>query len=713
MNFLSDLNDEQKEVVTTTEGIVLVLAGAGSGKTRSIIYRTAYLIKEKKISPWNILIVTFTNKAAKELKYRLKNTFMIPADTMWVGTFHSVCSRILRYESAAIDYDSNFSIFDEKDQATLLKKIIKELNIDTKKFPISKVKAIISREKNNLILPEDFYEFHRKNFFTDTIYKIFNKYQKSLKSNNAMDFDDLLLNTAKLFYENETIREKYSEKFKYVMIDEYQDTNYAQFKIINLIVKKSGNLCVVGDDDQAIYGWRGADIRNILEFEKDYKNVKKIKLEMNYRSTKQILDTANSLIKHNEKRHSKTLLTHNSFGSKPIVTALETEYDEAKFIAEKISELLLQNFNPSNIAIFYRTNAQSRVFEKIFTTLGIKYKLVGAINFYARKEIKDILAYLRILINPNDDISLLRIINFPRRGIGNKAISYLTEIATKKNISLQKALLSNLEQIPHSAQKRLIEFRKMLSNWLVLKEQTDITTLVEEVIKQSGIEKLYASSDDIQDVTRWENIQEFIASVEEFRETFEDENEPTLQDYLNQVSLQTSFDRANEDNNDAVSLMTIHNAKGLEFECVFISGVEEGLLPHIKSLEDNTIEEERRLLYVAITRAKQVLFITYAKYRRFLDTVEPTIQSRFINEIDEDLYLFNEVKTYSEPIRKSRPRIVLESDKYYKIGERIHHKKFGNGIIINVEGKEKNAKLTISFDNGELKKIIGTYIERI
>ena len=714
MNFLSELNEQQQKVATTTEGPVLVLAGAGSGKTRSIIYRTAFLIKEKKISPWNILIVTFTNKAAKELKFRLKNIFNIPADTMWVGTFHSVCARILRYESDYIDYDANFSIYDEKDQNTLLKKIFKQLKIDDKRFTISKVKSIISREKNNLILPEDYYEFHQKNFFTDTVYKIFKRYQKLLKDNNAMDFDDLLLNTAKLLYENEKIRTKYSERFKYVMIDEYQDTNYAQFKIINLIAKSHQNLCVVGDDDQAIYGWRGADIRNILEFEKDYKNVIKIKLELNYRSTKQILDVANSLIKHNDKRHSKRLITKTSTGSKPYVTALDTEYEEAKFIGDKISQLIDQdNINPKDIAIFYRTNAQSRVFEKIFTNIGLKYKLVGAINFYARKEIKDILAYLRVLVNPNDNVSFLRIINFPKRGIGRKAIGYLTDIAVEKGISLQKALFSDLEGMPTGMKKKFDVFKKLLGSWLLKKEQKDITSLVETIIEESLIRTIYENSKDIQDEARWENIKEFIASVEEFRENFEEEREPTLEDFLNQVSLQTSLDLNKTDNDNAVSLMTIHNAKGLEFDTVFIAGVEEGLLPHIRSLEDNTLEEERRLFYVAITRAKHRLYITYAKYRRFMESVEPTIKSRFIEEIDEDLLQTTEISSVVRTNNVRKIKITFESEKFYRIGQVVSHKKFGKGIIINVDGKDKNAKLTISFNNGELKKIIGTYVQVI
>ncbi len=710
MDFFRNLNKSQKEVVTTTDGPVLVLAGAGSGKTRSIIYRTAYLIKVKKVSPWNILIVTFTNKAAKELKYRLKKTFMIPADNMWVGTFHSICAKILRYESSFLKFDSNFSIYDEKDSLTLLKKIFKRLDIDTKKFPISRVRNIISREKNNLVLPDDFFSFHENNYYTEMIFKIFKAYQNALLENNAMDFDDLLVNTAFLLHKNENIREKYSNKFKYVMIDEYQDTNYAQFKIVNLMAKSHGNICVVGDDDQAIYGWRGADVRNILEFEKDYKKVKVIKLERNYRSTKQILDVANDLIKHNKTRHQKILITDNNEGEKPVLKSLDSEYDEAMFIAQKIEELLSNGYNAYDIAVFYRTNAQSRIFEKVFTTFGIKYKLVGSINFFARKEIKDVLAYLKILVNPNDDISFLRIINFPKRGIGKKALETLINLSQQTGKSLYNTLKDNISKIPEKIRKKFEKFLMMTEKWNNLQSQTDLTSLIETVVQESGIANLYENSKDIQDISKWENISELIASVEEFVENFEEDREPLLEEYLNQVSIQTSIDNSADDKN-SISLMTIHNAKGLEFDCVFISGLEEGLLPHIKSLEDDTVEEERRLFYVAITRAKKKLYITYANYRRYMETIEPTIMSRFLSEIDTELLDIDTEKKIFNKKKRKQINIVLESEKLYRIGQKISHPQFGIGTVINVDGADENAKLTISFNNGELKKIIGKYVK--
>ncbi len=715
-NFLNELNKEQREVATTIEGPLLVLAGAGSGKTRSIIYRTAYMIKVKKIPPWNILIVTFTNKAAKELKYRLKKTFSIPADMMWVGTFHSVCARILRIEAKHTDYDSNFTIYDEKDQTTLLKRITKNIKKENMQFTIPMLKNIISNYKNNLVLPKDFFEFNTENAYTKTIYKIYKKYQDTLKSNNAMDFDDLLLNTDLLLYYNKEIREKYSNKFKYIMIDEYQDTNYAQFKFVNLLAQTHQNLCVVGDDDQAIYGWRGADVRNILKFEKDYKNVKTIKLQKNYRSTKPILDMANSLIRHNKSRHKKILETDKPGGIKPIVMELDSDYKEAEYIAEKIYRMLEEGANPNQIAIFYRTNAQSRIFEKVFINYAIPYRLVGAINFFARKEIKDILAYLKILVNPNDDISFLRIINFPKRGLGTSSVNKLSVLSNRKGKSLLNTLKENLDEFPPTVQKKFEPFLLNYKKWLSIKDDYDIVTLIETIIIDSGMKRLYENSKDIQNVSRWENILELVASAEEFIENFEEDREPELEDFLNHISLQTSADRRNLENQNAVSLMTIHNAKGLEFDCVFVSGVEEGLLPHIKSIEeDNDVEEERRLFYVAITRAKTMLVITYAQYRRFLDSFEPTLPSRFLKEIDQNLYDYSVSKsqTYSYKPVKSESLLITESQKYYRIGQRVHHKQFGNGIIINVDGADENAKLTISFQNGELKKVIGRYVEKL
>ncbi|MCD4820067.1 MAG: UvrD-helicase domain-containing protein [Candidatus Cloacimonetes bacterium] len=718
---MEELNPEQLKVVTTTEGALLVLAGAGSGKTKSIIFRTAYLINHLKVRPWNLLVVTFTNKAAKELKNRLENTFNIYTHNLWIGTFHSICTRILRREKDFLPFNANFSIYDAADQKNVFKKVFKALDIDTKRFPINQVINNISKQKNSLIRAEDFFLFNEQNYYTEIVEKVYRQYQKTLLENNSLDFDDLLLFTAFLFDENESLIEKYANLFKYVMVDEYQDTNYAQFKIINYIAKRHGNICVVGDDDQAIYSWRGANIKNILNFEKDYKNVVKIKLEQNYRSTENILNLANSLIQNNSQRFEKNLWSNIKSNLMPDLMVVENEHDEAKFVADELLKLKLEeNINFVNSVILYRTNAQSRVFEKIFVNKNIKYQIVGGVNFYQRKEIKDIIAYLRILVNPQDNESLLRIINFPTRGIGKKTEQRLLDRAVALEINLFTAI-SSLPKEKDSKQfsPKIIKFAEQLSSWQIISKENTIIYLIEQILADTGILKKYENSDDIQDISRSENLYEFMTAASEFTEQFEEDfqRKPELSDFLQSITLHTDLDSYNE-NADSVKLMTMHNAKGLEFENVFVVGLEDGLLPHSRSLEnDNAMEEERRLLYVAITRAKKRLVLTYTRFRRIYDFAEPTFPSRFLSELDEKY--INKISAhfydFQAPRHKQRAKknVVLESKKCFRIGQTVNHIKFGKGKILSVEGDGKEAKLTISFSTGMLKKIMGNFIELI
>ena len=718
MNFLDDLNPPQKQVATTTEGPILVLAGAGSGKTRSIIYRTAYLINVKHINPSNILAVTFTNKAARELKNRLQRSFNISTYSLWIGTFHSVCTRILRAEQDSLPFTSDFSIFDDVDQKSIFKKIYKKLDIDAKDFPVRRVSTVISNQKNSLVLPKDFFNFNEENYFTETTYKIYKEYQNFLLENNALDFDDLLMYTAILLHDNKEIRKKYVDKFRYVMIDEYQDTNYAQFKIINLISKEHQNLCVVGDDDQAIYSWRGANISNILNFEKDYKNVLTVKLEQNYRSPKSILDTANCLIKNNSERHPKELWTNITSKDKPKLLKLENEKQEAEFVAEMVSQLSSSGTSLNDCLILYRTNAQSRVFENAFYQHKLKYQIVGGVNFYQRKEIKDIVAYLRILTNPHDSNSFLRILNFPPRKIGKVSTERIERFAFDNDFNLFEAVQHEISSLNGKTAQTVLNFGARLKKWKKLSLEIPITPLVKKIINELELINIYDKSDDPKDIARAENLKEFVTATKEFSDNFEYDTEkaPMLTDFLQSISLQTDMDNLDEDI-ETIKLMTMHNAKGLEFDHVFIVGVEDGLLPHSRSIDDiQKMEEERRLLYVAITRAKKSIHLTYVRMRPVFGSISMAIPSRFLLEIDDDLIDSENNRYYDlmapRPKRRDNTNkpIVTESQKYFKIGQNIYHNKFGKGVVLNVDGTGKEAKLSISFSGGQLKKIIGTFV---
>lgn len=721
MDLINNLNTEQKKIIETTEGPLLVLAGAGSGKTRCVIARTVYLIKHQRIKPWNILVVTFTNKAARELKNRLESSLGISTRGLWIGTFHSICARILRYEHESLPFDNNFSIFDDDDQKAVFKSLYKKFSIDNKKFPVNTVRNIISRQKSSLIREDDFFEFNESNQFTELVHKLYVYYQKELIANNAVDFDDLLLYTAYLLDENPVIRKKYQMLFPYVMIDEYQDTNFAQFKIINYIARDHQNLCVVGDDDQAIYSWRGANIKNILNFENDYKSVKIIKLERNYRSPAPVLDLANDIIRKNKGRHGKELWTDLKSDSIPQVSIMDNENEEARFVANSISKLYKQGISLNECVVLYRINAQSRVLEGAFRRERMKYKIVGGVNFYQRREIKDLVAYLRVLVNVTDNFSLLRIINVPTRGIGKVSVGKLITNAAANNKSICEFITtSSLSFLSKKQQKVLKEFGNHIDELKKIAETKSVDEIVLSVVEKFKLLEIYENSTDPQEISRVDNIKEFVNSAVEYSETIKAENGeiPKLEEYLQELSLLTDLDSVNDDE-DSVKLMTMHNVKGLEFDHVFIVGLEDGLLPHSRSIEEeSSLEEERRLFYVAVTRAKKNVNMCHCRYRRVYNIQMPGVPSRFLNDIDNNLIDVvdrSSVGIIHETRKKrvTKKNYILESEKHFKIGQKIAHVKFGQGSILNVEGKGANAKLTISFSNGQLKKIIGSFVKKI
>ena len=720
-DFSQELNSQQLLVVTETEGPLLVLAGAGSGKTRSIIYRCAYLLRHKQVPPWNILVVTFTNKAARELKDRLENLLRFPVSSLWVGTFHHVCSRILRFEHAHLPFNSNFSIYDGDAQKSVLKKIYKEHGFDKQKFPPQRVLSRIGRYKNRLLLPEDLAKDDSPESFSgefdSKVLRLYTLYQQSLLLNQAMDFDDILLYTARLLATNEAVRNKYRDMFKYVMIDEYQDTNQAQFEIIRQIAGEHQRVCVVGDDDQAIYSFRGATIRNILEFERDYQGVKAIRLEQNYRSSMNILRLANSIIKNNRRRHSKDLWSELGEGAKPQLFSYKDENDEAARTAQLVQKLSAEGLPFSQMAVLYRTNAQSRVFEYAFLQHQIPHTIVGSLHFYQRKEIRDLLAYLYSITNTADGENLVRIINEPPRGIGQTSLNRLIGFAARTRVTLYQALqnVQAVDELNNAAKARIGEFAAKLDSWRRLAQAAPVLDVVKEILESLDLVNQYKRSNDPADVSRAENLIEFVGSVSEFSERWAQENEavPKLADFLPFVALQTDMDTVAE-GSDSVRLMTLHNAKGLEFGCVFIAGLEEELLPHRMSMDSReSIEEERRLFYVGVTRAKSRLILSYAKCRRLYDTFYYTNPSLFLQELDESLFAgatdAADLAKSSSP-RPKKKHTVTESDKLFRIGQRVYHSEYGSGIVLSVDGVGADARLTISFDSGKLTKIIGTFV---
>jgi len=763
-DILKGLNDKQYEAVVTTEGPCLVIAGAGSGKTKVLTHKIAYLIGEKQVKPWNILAITFTNKAANEMKERIENLVGDVAADIWMGTFHSICVRILRRFIDRIGFDSSFIIFDTSDQRTLVKTCIKAIGLDDKMFTDRSVLSEISNAKNEMLEPEQYTVRANGDFRKEKIALVYEMYQKRLKENNAIDFDDIINYTIKILMENPDILEYYSDKFKYVLVDEYQDTNKAQFTLVTLLASKNGNITVVGDNDQGIYSFRGADISNILNFERDFPGTKIIKLEQNYRCTGNILKAANAVIKNNEVTYKKELWTENEVGKLPTVYSASNEYDEGTYIAQQIEHLRREEYYKySDFAILYRMNTQSRAIEEILRRESIPYKIIGGLKFYERKEIKDIISYLRLIQNPSDNLSLKRIINEPKRGIGKTSLDKIEELSNNTGVPMYE-IIKNAEQ--YGLNRVFLnsrEFVNAIEELRTKKDDIKISDLIKETLKKSGYTQALENENTIEAENRIENLDEFLTVAIEFEDESADNK---LSDFLEGITLSSDIDNM-EEIEETVTLMTLHSAKGLEFPVVFLVGMEEGIFPGYKSIgEPKELEEERRLCYVGITRAKEYLFLTCSKQRTIFGSTSCNQVSRFLREIPSDLLdgydkalgekqesnnLFGDskyswtygskdngnIKTYK--IDKQEPAVAAASSNSnnngfmfrtaesflnnltkkstganvdlskYKAGVKIYHKKFGEGIISNVEPEGDDLKVDINFDKVGHKRLMAKF----
>ena len=690
MNLVDSLNDRQKEAVVNTDGPMLILAGAGSGKTKVLTTKVAYLIEEKNIDPNNILAITFTNKAAKEMKERIFKLEGNSAFYIQISTFHSFGLKILKENCELLGYEKNFTILDSDDSLSIIKKIMKELNIDANKYNPKAIKNVISNNKNEIIDPEK-YSLYVNTDFDEIALEVYRKYEKSLKINNAVDFDDLLILPLKLFNNNPGVLQKYQEKYKYVFIDEYQDTNEPQYILSKMISAKYKNITVVGDADQAIFTWRGANYKNILNFEKDYKDAKVVLLEENYRSTKTILNAANNVIKNNKVRKEKNLWTQNEEGSKITYYKAFDEKDESNYVVNEIKKLIEKGVNHKDICVLYRANAQSRTVEEAFLTSNISYNIVGSYAFYNRKEIKDLIAYLKLIYNNKDDVSLLRVINYPKRGIGNKAIENL---AIKSNV-LDKSLYEVIDS------GKELDFKNMIEEIKKEESHLTLTELIDMVLDKSGMKKSLEDEKSIEADIRLENLEEFksIAKAMEINEGI-----VSLEELLDKLALVSDVSEQKNDNEDKVTLMTMHAVKGLEYDYVFVVGVEEGLFPHSNSLESNDeLEEERRLCYVAITRAKKKLYLINARSRILYGKVSSNVPSRFINEISDE---YIETIGKKEDINVFKPKIdknkMMNEDNDLHPGDMVNHDKYGFGVVVTIDG----SIATISFKRDGLKKLM-------
>ncbi|ANB61198.1 DNA helicase PcrA [Anoxybacteroides amylolyticum] len=694
---LANLNPEQQEAVRTTEGPLLIMAGAGSGKTRVLTHRIAYLMAGKHVAPWNILAITFTNKAAREMKERVQALVGGAAEDIWISTFHSMCVRILRRDVDRIGINHNFSILDTTDQLSVIKHILSEKNMDPKKFDPRSILGTISSAKNELLSPEQFAK-NAGSYYEKVASDVYTEYQQRLLRNHALDFDDLIMTTVHLFERVPEVLEYYQYKFQYIHIDEYQDTNKAQYRLVKMLAEKLQNICVVGDSDQSIYRWRGADIQNILSFETDYPNAKVILLEQNYRSTKRILQAANEVIKNNYNRKPKKLWTENPEGKKIVYYDAMSETDEAQFVVGKIKEYVESGKRGyADFAVLYRTNAQSRMIEEMLLKANIPYKIVGGLKFYDRKEIKDVLAYLRVIANPNDDISFTRIINVPKRGIGASSLEKISRYAAENGISLFQAL-GELEEIGLSARiaAPLTEFRRQIEHWGQMQEFLSVTELVEDVLEKSGYRDMLRAEKTLEAQSRLENIDEFLSVTKHFENVNEDKS---LIAFLTDLALVADIDQLNapeEKENEAVVLMTLHSAKGLEFPVVFLIGMEEGIFPHNRSLDnEEEMEEERRLAYVGITRAEEELFITSAQMRTLFGRTMINPLSRFVTEIPDELVEQVHKKAWTP---KAAPtRMTATTTKGWKVGDKVEHKKWGIGTIVSVRGEGDDLELDVAF----------------
>ena len=703
---IKDLNKEQMEAVQYDKGPLLLLAGAGSGKTRVLTRRIAYLIKQRGVSPYNILAVTFTNKAAEEMKNRVKEMANGVDKSLLISTFHSFCVRILRREAEKLGYQSNFVIFDSIDQRKLVKKILKEQNLDPKKTKPASVLNKISNAKNELKTPAQFRN-STGSFYAKNIADIYEEYQKQLKESNAVDFDDLIQLTVKLFKKYPKVLEYYQERFKYILVDEYQDVNHAQYQLVNLLAELYRNVCVVGDPDQSIYGFRGADIRNILNFEDDYPDAKIIKLEQNYRSKANILKAAQAVIKNNSSRKEKSLWTEKESGPEIELYEAENEKDEADFFCRMAKELKkAENYSYDDMAILYRTNSQSRAFEDMLMKYGIPYQIVGGVRFYERMEIKDIMAYLRLIYNPADNISFLRIINRPKRGIGAGTLAKIQQYAENESLSFYQAALQskNNPALSGSYQKRVLTFTKIIEELRAEKDEIALARLTEKLLERSGYRKDLEEEKTNKAEARLENIEELFSVINDY---MKNSTENTLAGFLEEVTLMSDIDSLEEENS-AVTLMTIHSAKGLEFPVIFLVGLEEGIFPHANSMyERDGIEEERRLCYVGMTRAMDRLFLSRAKIRLRFGERQINPPSQFLEEIPEEL-LVDPKKEKTDIAKEAKLVNDNNSATEYVIGQKIVHPRWGIGIILSIRGKE-NTELKISFQEGKTRTLLAEF----
>ena len=764
---LKGLNDKQYEAVINTEGPCLVIAGAGSGKTKVLTHKIAYIMEEKKALPWNILAITFTNKAANEMKERIEGLVGEAVKDMWIGTFHSVCVRILRKFIDRIGFESSFIIFDASDQKTMIKQCMKELEIDDKILNDRSIAAEISNAKNDMKEPDEYEVKAHGDFRKEKIAKVYNMYQKKLKENNAIDFDDIINYTIKILMENPDVLEYYSNKFQYILVDEYQDTNKSQFTLVTLLASKHGNITAVGDNDQGIYSFRGADISNILNFEKDFPGTKIIKLEQNYRCTGNILKVANAVIKNNEVKYDKKLWTENDVGSLPKVYSADNEYDEGKYIAEQIEHLMRQEkYKYSDFAVLYRMNTQSRAIEEILRRESIPYKIIGGLKFYERKEIKDIISYLRLVQNTSDNLSLNRIINEPKRGIGKTSLENVAQIAEQNNVSMYEVIKNADQYGLNRVYLNSREFISCMEEIIAQKDELTISELIKKILKDTGYTKALENENTIEAENRIANLDEFLTVAMEFEEESADNK---LSDFLEGITLSSDLDNM-EETDDTVTLMTLHSAKGLEFPVVFLVGMEEGVFPGYKSIgEPKELEEERRLCYVGVTRAKENLFLTNSKQRTTFGSTTHNPPSRFLQEIPKELLdgyedaiisapkkddIFGDsnytwsygnknngnIKTYkvTEPqyataasgvskgssgttgfafrtaesflnnINKKATEQPIDFSAYQS-GVRVYHKKFGEGTINYVEPEGSDLKVDINFDKVGHKRLMAKF----
>lgn len=716
---LNQLNAPQREAVQQTEGPLLVLAGAGSGKTRVLTYRIAHIM-EKGVPPWKILAITFTNKAAREMRERVRTLTGGAAEDAWISTFHASCARILRRDIDKLGYKRQFAIYDEDDKMTVLKGVVKELNLGDKEFPPKVLRTVISDAKNKMLSPKDWLKEAGNEYRNRKMYEAYELYEKTVKANNALDFDDLIIKTLELLADNPPVLDYYRDKFQYILVDEYQDTNLAQYELIRLLTGDRQNLCVVGDDDQSIYGWRGADIRNILEFEKDFPRAKVIKLEQNYRSTGNILDAANQVIAHNEGRKEKALWTEANTGEKIVLYDALDERDEAAYIAGWVDKLARAGTRAGDVAVLYRTNGQSRVLEEAFVRAGVAYRVYGGLKFYDRKEVKDLIAYMRVLVNPDDDVSARRVINEPKRGIGDATVDVLMTYARENEMPLLSAAL-DAQNVPLAARAKsaVAGFSEIMIDLTEALYSVGPSQFLDAVIEKTGYVRILEAVKSDENEARIENIRELEGAVHEFEEQNPD---GTVTDFLENVALVTDLDSMDE-RGGAVTLMTLHAAKGLEFDCVFLAGCEEGVFPITRALfDENQLEEERRLCYVGITRARKRLWMTHARSRMLYNARQQNPLSRFVGEIP--------VRLLSEGRQRAGTRVPPPSagarghafgipgvqrgfapqkpaqagaQTIFSAGDRVMHRLFGMGTVEEIAGEGTRQRVRIAFDSGSIK----------